>query len=108
MTDFEKYVVEEHVEDFNDGLISRRELLRRVSLITGSAAAAVSLLSVMGCSTEEPSEAAAPTPTGRETSSPQEFATPPPSPVRDGLTVREDDPRITVAALEVRGPTVRH
>jgi hypothetical protein len=41
MTEFERYVVEEHVEDFNDNLISRRELLRRVSLVTGSLAAAV-------------------------------------------------------------------
>ena len=36
MTEFERYVVDEHIEDFNDGLISRRELLRRVTLITGS------------------------------------------------------------------------
>lgn len=103
MTDFEKYVVEEHIEDFNDGLISRRELLRRVSLITGSATATVALLSAMGCSTAEPSGTAAPTPTGRETSSPQPFATPPAQASTDGVTVPESDPRITVAPLEVKG-----
>ena len=49
MTDFERYVLEEHVEDFNDGIISRRELLRRVTLITGSLAATVTVLEVLGC-----------------------------------------------------------
>jgi carboxymethylenebutenolidase len=103
MTDFERYVVEEHIEDFNDGLISRRELLRRVTLITGSATATVALLSTLGCSTEQPSGNAAPTPTGRETSAAQPFATPPAQPSTDGITVREDDPRITVATMEVKG-----
>lgn len=103
MTDFKRYIVEENIEDFNDGLISRRELVRRVTLITGSAAATVALLSAMGCSTEEPSGSAPPAPTSRDTSTPQEFATPPASPSADGMTVAEDDPRITVAPLEVTG-----
>jgi carboxymethylenebutenolidase len=103
MTDFERYVVEEHIEDFNDGLIPRRELLRRVTLITGSATATVALLSAMGCSTSTPS-GNAPTPTPRSTSANTEFATPPAAPVADGITVRENDPRITVAPLEVKGP----
>ncbi len=103
MTDFEKYVVEEHIEDFNDGLISRRELLRRVTLITGSATATVALLSTLGCSTDQPAGNAAPTPTGRETSAAQPFATPPAQPSTDGITVQENDPRITVAPLEVKG-----
>lgn len=103
MTDFERYVVEEHVEDFNDGLISRRELLRRVTLITGSAAATVSLLSAMGCSAE-PSGGPAPTPTSRQSSSAQDYALPPAEPTgADGVTVPENDPRISVAPLEVRG-----
>jgi len=104
MTAFERYIVEEHIEDFQDGLISRRELLRRITLITGSATATVALLSAMGCSTTEPSGGAAPTPTTRSTSSVQEFATPPPAPVPDGITVRDNDPRIAVAPLGVTGP----
>jgi carboxymethylenebutenolidase len=100
MTDFKRYVVEEHIEDFNDGLISRRELLRRVTLITGSATATVALLSTLGCSTEQPSGTAAPAPTSRETSAAQPFATPPAQPTTDGITVPEGDPRITVAPLD--------
>jgi carboxymethylenebutenolidase len=102
MTDFERYVVEEHVEDFNDGLISRRELLRRVTLITGSAATTVTLLSAMGCGSE-PSGGPAPTPTTRQTSSAQDYALPPATPTSDGVTVPENDPRIAVSPLEVRG-----
>ncbi|HEU5471424.1 MAG TPA: dienelactone hydrolase family protein [Actinophytocola sp.] len=102
MTDFERYVVEEHVEDFNDGLISRRELLRRVTLITGSAAATVTLLSAMGCGAE-PANPPAPGPASRETTSNQSYALPPDQPTTDGVTVAENDPRISVSPLEVRG-----
>src|SRR5689334_2295132 len=102
MTDFERYVVEEHIEDFNDGLISRRELIRRITFITGSAASSVALLSAMGCGTT-PTGTSTPTPTARNNSSRQDFATPPPSPVPDGITVKESDPRIMVSPLEVKG-----
>lgn len=102
MTEFERYVIEEHVEDFQDGVISRRELMRRVTLITGSAAATTALLTAMGCSTEP--TGTPPSPTSRDTSSSQEFATPPAQPSRDGVTVREDDPRITVDPMDVAGP----
>jgi carboxymethylenebutenolidase len=101
MTDFERYVVEEHVEDFNDGLISRRELLRRVSLVTGSAAATLALLNTMGCGAEPTGTPAGPT--SRTTSTPRDFATPPAQPTQDGVTVRPDDPRITVTELGVTG-----
>jgi len=103
MTEFERYVVEEHIEDFDDGLISRRELIRRVTLITGSATASVALLSAMGCSAEPSGSAPPPAPTTRSTSSAQDFATPPAQPVADGVTVKENDPRITVATLSVKG-----
>jgi carboxymethylenebutenolidase len=101
MTEFERYVVEEHVEDFNDGVISRRELLRRVTLITGSAAATVTLLSAMGCSAEPTGTPVSPT--ARATDNPQEFATPPAQPTTDGITVKPDDQRIKVSPLTVRG-----
>ncbi|MEV4310641.1 dienelactone hydrolase family protein [Actinocrispum sp. NPDC049592] len=101
MTEFERYVVEEHIEDFNDGVITRRELLRRVTLITGSAAATVTLLSAMGCSTEP--TGAPVSPTARTSDNPQDFATPPAQPTTDGITVREDDPRIKVASFPVSG-----
>jgi carboxymethylenebutenolidase len=102
MTDFEKYVVEEHIEDFNDRVITRRELIRRVTLITGSTVATMGLLTAMGCSTEPTGEPVAPT--SRTSDDPQDFATPPAQPTQDGVTVREDDSRIRVADLPVRGP----
>lgn len=101
MTDFERYVLEEHVEDFNDGMISRRELLRRVTLITGSMAATLAVLEAMGCGAQ-PANAPA-TPASRATSTPQAFATPPAQPTSDGVTVQPSDPRIKVETLAVRG-----
>src|SRR5437660_5864682 len=102
MTDFERYVLEEHVEDFNEGIISRRELLRRVTLITGSMAATLSILEVMGCGSlpsGSPSK-----PVSRESSSPQPFATPPAQPTTDGVTVQPTDPRIKVETVAAKGP----
>jgi carboxymethylenebutenolidase len=101
MTEFERYVLEEHVEDFNDGIISRRELLRRVTLITGSLAATVATLEVIGCGSQ-PSGTAA-TPQARASSTPVPFATPPVQPTTDGVTVQPSDPRIRVETISVRG-----
>jgi carboxymethylenebutenolidase len=101
MTDFERYIVEEHVEDFNDRVIGRRELLRRVTLITGSTAATLALLSTLGCSTEPTGTQPAPTP--RDTSQNRDFATPPAQPTTDGVTVKPTDPRIKVERLAVTG-----
>jgi carboxymethylenebutenolidase len=101
MTEFERYVVEEHIEDFNDGVINRRELLRRVTLITGSIAATATLLTALGCSTQPSGTPVSPT--ARATDNPQDFATPPAQPTQDGITVRPDDPRIKVEPLVVNG-----
>jgi carboxymethylenebutenolidase len=101
MTDFERYLVGEHIEDFHARLISRRELLRRVTLITGSIASTMLLLDAAGCSSQP--SGALPSPQSRPTSTPYPFATPPAHPTTDGVTVRSDDPRITVAPMPVTG-----
>jgi carboxymethylenebutenolidase len=44
MTEFQRYLAEEVAEDHADGLVSRREALRRLGLLGVSGAAAVSLL----------------------------------------------------------------
>ena len=44
LNETQRYFIEEHVEEFRDGFISRRELIRRVTLIAGSAAAASTIL----------------------------------------------------------------
>jgi len=57
MTQFTSYLTEEVIEDYSDGMISRREALRRLGLLGLAAAAAVPLLAA--CDT-----AAGLTPTG--------------------------------------------
>ena len=105
LNETQRYFIDEHIEDYMDGLISRRELLRRVTLISGSAVLAASI--VAACGTPAPT-AASPTATVAATAAatafvPQAFATPPPSPAPAGVTVRENDPRITVSKPEIKG-----
>ncbi|MGH2451408.1 MAG: hypothetical protein ACRDGE_09105, partial [Candidatus Limnocylindria bacterium] len=59
-SDLEMYVLQEHIEDFEDGIITRRELLRRVSAMTGSMAAALALLPALGCDVDRPRSGASP------------------------------------------------
>ena len=44
MTEFRRYLAEEIAEDYEDGLVSRREALRRLGLLGLTGAAAASLL----------------------------------------------------------------
>ncbi|MFN2535479.1 MAG: dienelactone hydrolase family protein, partial [Pseudonocardiaceae bacterium] len=101
MTEFEHYLVGEHIENFHARLISRRELFRRVTLITGSIAGTMALLEVAACASEP--SGTRPSPEPRQTSTPHPFATPPARPTTDGVTVRPDDARITVAPMTVTG-----
>jgi carboxymethylenebutenolidase len=107
LNETQRYFIDEHIEDYMDGLISRRELLRRVTLISGSAALAASI--VAACGTPAPSPAGGgvaqtTAPTAAATPFiPQAYATPPPAPVPDGVTVKETDPRITVSKPDVKG-----
>jgi carboxymethylenebutenolidase len=113
LNETQRYFVEEHIEDFRDGLITRRELVRRVGLIAGSAAAGTTILAACdlsprtgaGASPTAPAGTsvgggAAPT-AGLVAASP--FATPPAAATTDGVTVKPDDPRITVSKPEVKG-----
>jgi carboxymethylenebutenolidase len=107
LNDTQRYFVEEHIEDFRDGLIGRRELIRRVAIVVGSAAAATTLLaacdlSPRSTSTATPTVAAA-TPSPTQGLVAQPFATPPPAATTDGVTVKENDPRITVSKPEIKG-----
>ena len=105
LNETQRYFIDEHIEDYMDGLISRRELLRRVTLISGSAALAGTIVAACGtpapaASSPTPTVAASPAPTAFV---PQAFATPPPSPAPAGVTVQENDPRITVSKPEIKG-----
>ncbi len=102
-TDLQRYVIEEHFEDYTDGRISRRELLKRVSYITGGVAASLAALSALGCNVDQPralatgaaSAAATPNPTSPQPNVP--FATPPAAATTNPVTVRPDDPRLRAA-----------
>jgi carboxymethylenebutenolidase len=49
----QRYFVEEFYEDYQEGLLSRRAFIRRLVFITGSMAATVSTMSLLGCSPSE-------------------------------------------------------
>ena len=113
LNETQRYFVEEHVEDFRDGLISRRELVRRIGLIAGGSAAAATILAACDLS---PRTGAGASPTGAAGTSvgggatptaglvaAGPFATPPAAATTDGVTVKLDDPRITVSKPDVKG-----
>lgn len=110
MNDIQKYLVEEHIEDFNAGHITRRELLRRATLILGSGAAAATFLAACGVGetprTAPPSATAATgsaAPTASAAALPAvPYATPPAQNTTDGITVKEDDPRIKAGPIGPR------
>jgi carboxymethylenebutenolidase len=108
LNDTQRYFVEEHIEDFRDGLIGRRELIRRVAIVVGSATAAATLLAACDLSPRS-TATASPTASTAATASPtqglvaQPYATPPPAATTDGVTVKESDPRITVSKPEIKG-----
>jgi len=115
LNETQRYFVEEHVEDFRDGHITRRELVRRITIIAGSAAAAATILAACDLS---PRSAASATPTATAgtsvgggaspTATPGlvaagPYATPPAAATTDGITVKPDDPRIAVSKPDVKG-----
>jgi carboxymethylenebutenolidase len=48
LNQFQRYLVHEFVDDYNDGVMTRRDMVARVMHITGSAAAAATLLTQLG------------------------------------------------------------
>jgi carboxymethylenebutenolidase len=90
LSQFERYLVHEFVEDYVDGLMSRRDMMRRVLHITGSVAATATVLTrygVKSVSAQEGTPAPPPTPTGP----------------RSTVSVAEDDPRITASDITFPG-----
>src|SRR5207247_8856993 len=103
LNETQRYFIDEHIEDHREGLISRRELFRRVTLIAGSAALASTILAA--CDLRPKPAATSPTPSasGSPALVAQPFATPPAATTTDGVTVKENDPRITVSKPQVKG-----
>src|ERR671917_2153255 len=84
LSQFERYLVHEFVDDYVDGLMSRRDMMRRVLHIVGGVAATATILTQLGvkaASAQEGTPAPPPTPTGP----------------RSSVSVAEDDPRVTAS-----------
>jgi carboxymethylenebutenolidase len=105
LNETQRYLIDEHIEEYHDGEISRRELLRRVTLISGSAALGAAIVAACGPApartSPTPTQAAVASATVTPTVGP--YATPPPQVTTDGVTVKPDDPRIMVSKPEVKG-----
>jgi carboxymethylenebutenolidase len=90
LSQFETYLVHEFVEDYVDGIMSRRDMMQRVLHITGGVATTATLLTQLGVkpvSAQEGTPAPPPTPTGP----------------RSSVSVAEDDPRITAEDITFPG-----
>ena len=104
-TSLRDYILEEFIEDYQEGEINRREALQRIAAITGSVAIASAILAA--CAT--PDEQAASQETAGESSAQ------PASPTAEvqsaaestpGVTVSPDDPDIEANEVEVPGDGV--
>ncbi len=92
LTQFENYLVHEFVDDYVDGIMSRRDMMRRVLHITGGVATTATILTRLGV---KPTSAQDATPTNP----------PPPTPTgpRSDNSVAEDDSRITAGDVMFPG-----
>lgn len=86
LNQFQNYLVHEFVDDYQDGLMSRRDMVARVLHITGGVAAAATMLTSLGV---RAADANAP-----ETLLRQESAE-----SRSPLTVSEDDPAVSPSTI---------
>lgn len=119
MNDNQRYFVEEFAEDYRLGRMTRRDLLRRVLLITGSATTTAMALLALGCGTSSAPQAAstsAPPATSASTSQPAPSANaaaspattlgaatmPPPAQTNDPV-VQPSDPTIRAEKVQFPG-----
>jgi carboxymethylenebutenolidase len=93
----QRYVIEEFAEDYHEGKMSRRELMRRALLITGSVPITASLLFALGCSDDS---------SQGEPAAPTQPAAPPVATTAAGIGpgVSESDPAIQVSNVKFAGP----
>lgn len=85
-----RYLAEEMVEEYEEGRMSRRHMIKTVGRILGVSAVSPALLASLGCATPEaPDE--------------EQEAAPVPESGTSGVTVEPDDPDIEVSEVEVPG-----
>jgi carboxymethylenebutenolidase len=104
---FGRYLIEEFAEDYLEGRMDRRELLKRTLLITGSVTATAAVLTSLGCTpSAAPSvppasgPAAGPAAPSQPTQPPAATATPVVGP---DATVTPNDPAIVARAVQFPG-----
>ncbi len=59
----QKYLVEEFYDDYREGYLTRRQFIKRLAFITGSMAATVATMGLVGCTADELPDATEPMPT---------------------------------------------
>lgn len=96
LNQFQRYLVHEFVDDYNDGMMSRRDMTARVLKITGSAAAAATTLTALGVKAADANQAVELLRQGTPAA-------------RSPLSVPEDDPAVTGMDIEYQseGATIR-
>jgi carboxymethylenebutenolidase len=97
----QRYLVTEFVDNYEDGLMSRRDLLERVYRITGSAAAAAGTLLALGCAPATAGPGAAPAATQAPTAGATAGATPAAGAQagRSPLSVAANDPAVVAGPV---------
>jgi carboxymethylenebutenolidase len=92
------YLLGEFAEDYLERRMSRRDLLRRALLVTGSVPLAATSLLALGCGDSDSNSGPAATVTISPTTAPS------PTTAAAGAGVPEDDPAITASAVTYPGP----
>lgn len=105
MTDYQKYLVDEYLEDYEKGEISRRQAMKMLAAVTGSAVLANGLLAACARSATPTMVPAPPTAVAAAvaTSVPTAAVTGEAPPVPDGVLVAEDDPEIAAGPIDFPG-----
>lgn len=94
LTQMQQYLVHEFVDDYQDGVMSRRDMMRRVLHITGGVAATATILTAMGVPTASAQDA---TPAAGAPS------TATPTPAQSPISVPEGDPSVTTSMITFPG-----
>ena len=88
-----RYLAEEMVEEYEEGRMSRRQMIMTVGRILGVTFVSPALLASLGCSNPEADVE-------------ESEAAPVPESGTDGVTIEPDDPDIEVSEVEVPGEEV--
>lgn len=118
LNDMQRYLVEEEAEKWQQGHLTRRDFMRRVTLIVGGAVAAAPVLAALGCDPNSP-PASTPPPANPTVTAPSQPPTPSQAVVAPTSNstptssspyhVPENDPDVKVSTVDIpsNDPSVR-